>query len=276
MPVAKAEVVGSTTAVQPEAMQTPEGGQPRALANGDAINLQDLIATTATGAAQILFADDSTLAVGPNSEVTIDEFVYDGAGGGSMLMQMGSGTMRYIGGHISKTEDVEIGTPQGTIGIRGGMVAIEVASETWAAHQFGIMTCRAGGKTEVITTRGFACILGPDGVTVVKVPKEKYDALLQALLGSGGAEDDGTTGLIDLFCDFGLRREPQGLPGASGRLGACRGREDRRAGRGDRRGRDTRGRQRQSAGRERRHALRPESEFAVLHLTEAGRRRPRC
>jgi hypothetical protein len=67
MPVAKAEVVGSTTAVQPEAMQTPEGGQPRALANGDAINLQDLIATTATGVAQILFADDSTLAVGPNS-----------------------------------------------------------------------------------------------------------------------------------------------------------------------------------------------------------------
>lgn len=204
MPAAKAEVVGSTTAVQPDAMQTSAGGQPRALANGDPINLQDLLATSATGAAQILFADDSTLAVGPNSEVTIDEFVYDGAGGGGMMMQMGSGTMRYIGGHISKTDDVEINTPQGTIGIRGGMVAIEVASETWAAHQFGILTCRAGGQTEVITTRGFACILGPDGVTVVKVPKEKYDALLQALLGNGGTEDDGTTGLIDLFCDSGF------------------------------------------------------------------------
>ncbi len=204
MPVAKAEVVGAATAVQPDAMQTPDGGAQRTLANGDPINLMDLIATTATGLAQILFADDSSLSVGPNSEVTIDEFVYDGAGQGSMALQMGGGVLRYVGGHISKGEDVEINTPQGTIGIRGGMVLVEVAKETWAAHQFGILTCSGGGQTEVITTRGFACIVGPNGVEVVRVPKDKYDGLLQAMLGGGGSENDGLTGLIDLFCDSGF------------------------------------------------------------------------
>lgn len=203
MPAAKAEVVGATTAVQPEAQQTPDGGAPRSLANGDPINLLDAIVTSAEGLAQILFADDSTLSVGPNSEVVIDEFVYDGSGG-SLVMQVGGGLLRYVGGHISKDDDVEIQTPQGTIGIRGGMVLVEVGSETWAAHQFGILTCSAGGQTEVITTRGFACILGANGVQVVAVPKDKYDALLNLMAGTGGSENDGVTGLVDLFCDSGF------------------------------------------------------------------------
>jgi len=203
MPAAKAEIVGATTAVQPEAQQTPDGGVARGLASGDPINLLDQIVTSASGLAQILFADDSTLSVGPNSDVVIDEFVYDGSGG-SLAMQVGNGVLRYVGGHISKGQDVEIDTPQGTIGIRGGMVLVEVAQETWAAHQYGILTCSAGGETEVITTRGFACILGADGVQVVAVPKDKYDALLRAMLGGGGGEDDGLTGLIDLFCDSGF------------------------------------------------------------------------
>jgi hypothetical protein len=203
MPAARAEVIGATTAVQPEAQQTPDGGVARSLANGDPINLLDQIVTSAEGLAQILFADDSTLSVGPNSDVLIDEFVYDGSGG-SLAIEMGAGVLRYVGGHISKGEDVEIDTPQGTIGIRGGMVLVQVGSESWAAHQYGILTCSAGGQTEVITTRGFACILGADGVQVVAVPKDKYDALLKVMLGQGGSENDGITGLIDLFCDSGF------------------------------------------------------------------------
>lgn len=203
MPAARAEVIGATTAVQPEAQQTPEGGGTRSLANGDPINLLDQIVTSAEGLAQILFADDSTLSVGPNSDVVIDEFVYDGSGG-SMAIEMGAGVLRYVGGHISKGEDVEIDTPQGTIGIRGGMVLVQVGSESWAAHQYGILTCSAGGQTEVITSRGFACILGANGVQVVAVPKDKYDALLKVMLGQGGSENDGITGLIDLFCDSGF------------------------------------------------------------------------
>ena len=196
---ARAEVIGAATAVQPEAMQTPDGAAERPLGAGDPINLLDLLRTSDTGLAVVLFADESTLSVGPGSEVLIDEFVYDGTGG-SLSMELG-GVARYIGGRISKEEDVEIETQHGTVGIRGGMVLIEAFQETWAAHQFGILTCSGGGETEVITARGFACIIGPDGVTVVPVPQDKYELLLRIMAGGGGAEDEGITSLIDLFCD---------------------------------------------------------------------------
>lgn len=201
---AHAEVVGAATAVQPEATQTPEGAAARVLATGDAINLLDLIGTSPSGLAQILFADESTLTVGPDSEIQIDEFVYDGAGSGTLGMELGGGVVRYLGGHISKQDDVTIDTPHGTIGIRGGMAMVQVGQETWAAHQFGILTCSGGGEEEVITNSGFACIVGPGGVEVVPVPEEQYEGLLQAMAGFGGQEEEGTTSLIDLFCDSGF------------------------------------------------------------------------
>jgi hypothetical protein len=196
---AQAEVIGAATAVQPEAMQTPDGAAERPLSAGDPINLLDLLRTTDTGIAVVIFADESTLSVGPGSEVLIDEFVFDGSGG-SLSMELG-GVARYIGGRISKEEDVEIETQHGTVGIRGGMVLIEAFQETWAAHQFGILTCSGGGETEIITARGFACIIGLDGVTVVPVPQDRYELLLKILAGGGGAEDEGVTSLIDLFCN---------------------------------------------------------------------------
>jgi hypothetical protein len=196
---AKAEVIGAATAVQPDAMQTPDGGAQRPLAAGDPVNLLDLLQTSASGLAVVIFNDESTLSVGPGSEVLIDEFVYDGSGG-SLSMELG-GVARYIGGRISKEEDVEIETQHGTVGIRGGMALIEAFQETWAANQFGVLTCSGGGETEVITARGFACIIGADGVTVVPVPKDKYELLLRILAGDGGAEDEGITSLIALFCD---------------------------------------------------------------------------
>ena len=201
---ARAEVVGATTAVQPQAVQTPEGAAARPLAGGDPINLMDLIGTSASGVAQILFADESTLTVGPGSEVLIDEFVYDGAGSGTLSMDIPGGVVRYLGGPISKQDDVTLDTPHGTIGIRGGMVLVQVAQETWAAHQFGIMTCSGGGEQEVVTKSGFACIVGPDGVEVVPVPEEQYGELIEAMAGFGGQEEDGTTSLVDLFCDSGF------------------------------------------------------------------------
>lgn len=225
MPAANAQVVGAATAVQPEASQTPDGGIVRAFAAGDPVALLDLIATSASGVAQILFDDDSTLSLGPNSEVVVDDFVY-GGGGGSMSLSLATGTLRYIGGHISKGDDVEIDTPQGTVGVRGGMVLVEVGTAaTWAAHQYGILTCSGGGQSQVITTRGFACVIDPDGVRVVEVPRDKYDALLQVMAGLGGSEEDGVTGLIDLFCDSGFAENHKDCLAPPGGLAHTQGEE---------------------------------------------------
>lgn len=195
-----ADPIGGTAAVTPQTTQTPEGGAPRTLAVGDAILLNDTLTTDAAGQALVLFADESSLALGPNSEVIIDEFVYDGADSG-LIFDLRSGLSRYIGGRISKTEDVVFTTPQGTVGIRGGIALIQVGDATWAAHQFGILTCQGGGEIEVLTKAGFACVVTPEGVEVIKVPPGSEDAFLAALTGTGAGADGDITSLLDIFCD---------------------------------------------------------------------------
>ena len=192
--------IGGTAAATPQATQTPEGGAARTLAVGDPIFLNDTLSTDAAGQALVLFADESSLTLGPNSEIFVDEFVYDGADSG-LVFDLKNGLSRYIGGRISKNEDVTFNTPQGTVGIRGGIALIQVGEETWAAHQFGILTCQGGGEIEVLTKAGFACIVSPEGVEVIKVPPGSEDKFLAALTGTGLGEGGDITSLLDIFCD---------------------------------------------------------------------------
>jgi trimeric autotransporter adhesin len=121
-PLAAAEV-GVTAAVNPQALGTPPVGSPRTLSLGDGIVFQERIDTSGDGLVQVLFTDGSTITVGPGASLTIDEYIYDPAAGtGRLAVSFGRGALRFIGGRLSKTGDnVEINTPVGTVGIRGGM-----------------------------------------------------------------------------------------------------------------------------------------------------------
>src|SRR5215472_3313225 len=68
--------VGVDSAVNPEATGTPPGGAPQRIVLGQDVLFNERIATTAAGQTQILFVDASTLTVGPNSNMVIDQFVY--------------------------------------------------------------------------------------------------------------------------------------------------------------------------------------------------------
>ena len=62
------------------------------------------------------------MSVGPNSDLTIDEFVYDPrADTGKLAMSATRGVFRYVGGKISKIDGaVTVQTPVASLGIRGG------------------------------------------------------------------------------------------------------------------------------------------------------------
>ena len=126
---AAAQRVAVASAVIPEATATPPGAATRVLTLGQAITRDERIVTGPTGQTQILFPDEAAITVGPNSELTIDEFIYDtGTRTGRLQMSATQGVMRFVGGRISKAAGaVSLRTPTGVIGVRGGIFVAKVS-----------------------------------------------------------------------------------------------------------------------------------------------------
>jgi len=81
-----------------------------------------VVSTDTNGRAQLLFQDGTALTVGPNSDLVIDEYVYDSATGiGEMTVSISKGVFRVVGGKISKNNPIVFNTPTATVAIRGGM-----------------------------------------------------------------------------------------------------------------------------------------------------------
>lgn len=70
----------------------------------------------------ITFADDTRVEITEQSELVIDDFVYDpNTGAGKMAMKVALGTVQMTSGRMAKTsrENVSIETPTASIGVRG-------------------------------------------------------------------------------------------------------------------------------------------------------------
>jgi hypothetical protein len=116
-----AQEVGTAAAVNPESQSTPAGGSTTTLKVGARVVHKERIKTTPQGSVQLLFLDRSTLSIAPNSEIVIDEFVYNpGAGSGHMAVSLAKGALRFVGGQLSHAGQTTVNTPGATIGIRGG------------------------------------------------------------------------------------------------------------------------------------------------------------
>jgi len=183
--------IGVTAAVNPNAIGTPPQAESRVLFVGDDVVFKERIETAGAGQTQILFLDESSLTIGPGSDVILDEFVYDPATGtGDMAVSVGQGVLRFVGGRIAKNEDVIFNTPFATVGIRGSSVGLDCMADQCVAHRTsGRMFCRDEDETHVITEEGWVCLATPDGVSVEEVDPEwvrRFVARLQ------GQEDDGT------------------------------------------------------------------------------------
>src|SRR5690348_2267978 len=117
--------VGVTSAVNPSAAGTRPGSDARQLTVGSDVVFRERVVTTTDGQAQILFLDQSSLLIGPNSTVVIDEFVYDPATNkGNIAATLTQGSFRYIGGKLSKQGAATLKTPVATLGIRGSDVTV--------------------------------------------------------------------------------------------------------------------------------------------------------
>jgi hypothetical protein len=120
--------VGVNSAVNTDANGTPPGAPTRKLVIGQEVVHNERITTDANGQTQILFLDGSSISVGPNADLIIDEFVYDPATGtGKMTITAVQGAMRFVGGKLSKQDNaVTLHMGGSTIGVRGGVFVANV------------------------------------------------------------------------------------------------------------------------------------------------------
>jgi hypothetical protein len=114
--------IGTVAAVKPDAFGAAPNAAEQTLAIGAGLVENEKIRTSADGTANVIFADRSTLTVGKGSEVTLDKFVYDPqAKSGGIALSLTQGALRFVGGQLSKTGDVQVKTPTSTMTIRGGI-----------------------------------------------------------------------------------------------------------------------------------------------------------
>jgi Ca2+-binding RTX toxin-like protein len=109
------------------------GGVDVQLEAGDPIYEGDVLVTGADAAVGIVFADESTMSMGGDARISIDQMVYDQeTGGGAQLFDVVQGAFVFASGQIGKTDpdDVQVRTPVATIGIRGTKYAVNVDQDS--------------------------------------------------------------------------------------------------------------------------------------------------
>jgi hypothetical protein len=101
-------------------------------ASGLKIFQGDTVKTGPGGSLGIIFEDDTLLSLGPNSEVTINEYIFAPAQGNmSIVIRMIKGTAAYLSGIIAKLspQSVKFETPTATLGVRGTRFCVQVAEK---------------------------------------------------------------------------------------------------------------------------------------------------
>ena len=145
------------------------------LETGSKIYFGDTIIVKAQSNAQILLLDETALTVGEQSELTIDDFVYDPKSKvGKIVSNIKIGTVRIITGEISNQnpDNLEVNIPTGSVGARGTEFVVVTESDKKSTVVLlgpgkkntlgmvpGILNISDGINTVNVTTPGFQSVV---------------------------------------------------------------------------------------------------------------------
>jgi hypothetical protein len=99
---------------------------------GQIVFQADGLRTGGDGKIGVTLNDDTRLSLGPNSELTLQRFVYAPAESGfSLVLKFVRGAATYVSGRIAKIapDSIRLETPAAIIGVRGTTLAIQVQPE---------------------------------------------------------------------------------------------------------------------------------------------------
>ncbi|MDC2973938.1 FecR family protein [Candidatus Pelagibacter sp.] len=146
------------------------------LSNGSKIFFGDTIISKSKSNAQILFLDQTVLTLGEETELTIDEFVYDpNSQDGSFVSTVKTGTVKFITGQISKKnpDNLEVKVPAGTLGARG--TEFVVLSES--KNESTVVLLGPGPNNSLGMIPGNLIL--SDGVTSVNITNPGFEAMVK-------------------------------------------------------------------------------------------------
>lgn len=193
--------IGTVASIEPTLRGTPPGAATRTLSLGTGVVGDETVQSSATGRGQLLFLDQTTLSLAPNTTIVLDRFVFDpDRGTGEIGLDLTEGALRFIGGTIARSRDAVIRTPTSTIGIRGSSALVLYANGRTIAIFI------AGDRLCVAVDGGQSCTSRPGGVVTEdgyqgRVAPEFLAFILglidgQPVLAAGGAPGTGIGGAV--------------------------------------------------------------------------------
>ena len=124
-------VIGYVKTVKGDAMVI-SGSQQTKAETGTPVVAGSKLKTGANGSMGVTFKDNTVMSIGPNTDLTVDEYLYSPNKGKLKLgATMAKGTLAYLSGAIAKIKPdaVTVKTPTGTIGVRGTHFVVKVEED---------------------------------------------------------------------------------------------------------------------------------------------------
>jgi hypothetical protein len=175
-PAAAQTSIGGAVAVQNEVRGETQG-KTLTIARNDRVYQNERVRTGASSLAKLILLDQTNVALGPTSQITLDKFVYDAeAGAKQVTISAVKGAFRFMSG-TAPHEAYEVRTPQATIGVRGTIydVKVEGGRTTVVLQDGAVHVCRLGtqscadllepGQSLVVSDKGIEGPIDPANKT---------------------------------------------------------------------------------------------------------------
>jgi FecR-like protein len=170
--------IGTAAAVRGSVKATSSGSAVgHVISSGKPLFLNDHVTTDAAGRLQVLLVDETIFTLGPNSDMVLDEFVYDPkTSAGKLTASISKGTFRFVTGKIAQKDPstLKIKVAVGTIGVRGSIGVGETGPNGTTIINGGARVpdnhddaagiyAQSNGKTVNLIQPGVGTHIGPDG-----------------------------------------------------------------------------------------------------------------
>ncbi len=188
----------------------------RIMQSGKPLYLNDHVTTDAKGRLQVMLLDETIFTLGPNSDMVLDEFVYDPVtDAGKVSAKITKGVFRFVTGKVARKDPsgMKVKLAVGTIGIRGTIAAgrtsdqgstvilLGPGTQNNSNEQAGAITIDYGNSSVLIDQPGFGATIAPGQQTLSVADLSAQAAQLTSDLssdpspaGRGGANGAGQGG----------------------------------------------------------------------------------
>ncbi len=201
--------VGAINELNGQATVTRTDGSVETITLGTVIYQGDIVETEGEGAVNIVFIDETSLAISQNAKLAIDEYVFDPAtDSGTTDVSVLRGLFVFTSGLIGREDpdDVNIDTPMGSIGIRGTVIMGNLMTGEITVMEGAIVMTGFNGNQITLANQfdtgrfdpvnGDVIFVGPTDSVVLANSFEALKAvapnLFSGLNDPAGSEGDGT------------------------------------------------------------------------------------